>query len=131
MPVTACELCHLALLEVFLDWTHSQALMWGSFKELAPAHTLVTPAHLETHPSINRSLLAHHKAYHKLLAYKASRAVAGKPTSEGPVKKRGRPFKDPAAAAAASAPSKTVKFASPTPQDTDRRSSARLRGGKR
>jgi exonuclease III len=119
------------LLEVFLDWTHSQALMWGSLKELAPAHTLVTPAHLEAHPSINRSLLAHHKAYHKLLAYKASRAMAGKPTSEGPVKKRGRPFKDPAAAAAASAPSKTVKFASPTPQDTGRRSSARLRGGKR
>jgi hypothetical protein len=119
------------LLEVFLDWTHSQALMWGSFKELAPAHTLVTPAHLETHPSINRSLLAHHKAYHKLLAYKASRAVAGKPTSEGLVKKRGRPFKDPAAAAAARAPSKTVKFTSPPSQDTGRRTSARLQGGKR
>ena len=121
------------MLEVFLDWTHSQALMWGSAHTLEPTYTLLTPVHLETYPSVNRSLVAHHKAYLKLLAYKASKKVFAKPGPGGPVKKRGRPFKDPAraaAAAVAAAPSKTVKSASP-PADPDVRRSARLRGGKR
>ena len=107
------------LLEVFLDWTHAQAVMWGQFTTLQPEHVLVSSAFLSEHPKLVPSLVQWSAAYHKLLHYQANKPNPPPLKSDRPrvnTPKTVQPTK------------KTVKFVEAASRTT--RSSTRLQGGK-